>query len=246
MTIDRARFARQFGASANPQPPRYLGSRYNADGQFLSDPGNTIVCHLKGGSETEAALLEARAAVMAFAEPGELAFTAPESLHMTLFQGILDRRRTAPYWPADMADDLSVDETTERFIERLDGFEPGPAFAVEVTEVLPLGLIVKGHSEADRQALQLWRDRLADRFGYRHPDHDSYEFHITFAYPIRWIADNRIDPWADRLDALTAELRARVPVLDLRAPAFCSFETLDWFEELMVLPISAEATTVSA
>lgn len=26
-----------------------------------------------------------------------------------------------------------------------------------------------------------WRDALADIFGYRHPDHDTYEFHITFS-----------------------------------------------------------------
>jgi len=41
--------------------------------------------------------------------------------------------------------------------------------------------------------------------------------------------------WQYFLDSVLADIRRQAPVLELRAPAFCSFETMDWFEELVVL-----------
>ena len=223
-----------YSAANRPTPPTYLGTRYDASGQFLSDPGNTVVCHLVPNSATEAALLAARERIAAKA--GNLmSFTAPQSLHMTLFQGVNERRRKRPYWPADVALDTPLTEMTQMFTERLAGFIPGPAFAVEAIAALPSGLIVDGVTAADRAALATWRDTLADVLGYRHPDHGSYEFHITFAYPNAWIEPGDMLDWQNFLDSVLADIRRQAPVLELRAPAFCSFETMDWFEELVVL-----------
>lgn len=229
------KLARRFARSSQPQPPRYLGTRYDETGTFLSDPGNTIVSHLVPGSATEAVLLEAREKYRAMADAGDFAFTAASSLHMTLFQGILDRRRAQPYWPDDLPLDMPVAETTAEFITRLEGFAPGPRFAVEVVEATPLGLTVDGVTAEDRAALAQWRNRLADVFGYRHPDHESYVFHITFAYPIRWLADERVGAWADMLSEVKESIKAQAPVLELRAPAFCAFQDMNHFEELVVL-----------
>ena len=227
--------AQRFFRSSQPDAPRYLGTRYDETGAFLPDPGNTVVSHLVPGSATEAVLLEAREKYRAMPDAADLAFTAASSLHMTLFQGILDRRRHSPFWPDDLPLDTPVPEMTERFLARLDGFVPGPVFAVGVIEATPFGLTVDGVTPADRAALTDWRDRLADRFGYRHLDHDTYEFHITFAYPIRWLADERIPAWAEMLSAMTETIKAQAPVLELRAPAFCAFNDMNHFEELKVL-----------
>jgi hypothetical protein len=229
-----------FLAANHSGPPRYLGSRYDASGQFLSDPGNTVVCHLVQGSPTEKALLAARERIRQLGGDS-LALTAPDSLHMTLFQGILDRRRMAPYWPSDVALDTPVSAMTKLFAKRLASFEPGPAFAVEAKAVFPSGVIVDGVSAADRAALAEWRDRLADLFGYRHPDHDSYEFHITFAYPIRWFEPAELEAWRGLLDDVLAAIRRDAPVLELRPPAFCSFKDMNWFEELVRLETEVAA-----
>ena len=34
---------------------------------------------------------------------------------------------------------------------------------------------------------------------------------------------------------IEADIVRRAPVLELRAPAFCSFADMNWFEELLVL-----------
>jgi hypothetical protein len=49
-----------YAKSHNPKPPTHLGSRYREKGGFLPEAGNTVVCHLQKGSETERAIIEAR------------------------------------------------------------------------------------------------------------------------------------------------------------------------------------------
>ena len=153
---------------------------------------------------------------------------------MTLFQGIIEGRRSPPYWPADMAPDTPIDAMTAHYQARLASFEPAAPFAVELVRAVPTGLIVAGVTAADRQAMAAWRNRFAESFGYRHPDHDGYEFHITMAYLIDWLDDAAIPAWTTLLNAVAAEIRSQAPVLELRAPAFCSFADMNWFEELVV------------
>ena len=39
-----------FGRNANHAPPRHLGTRYDTEGRFLPEPGNTVVSHVTAGS----------------------------------------------------------------------------------------------------------------------------------------------------------------------------------------------------
>lgn len=227
---------RRFAKSANEARPNHFGTRYDASGQFLPEPGNTVVCHLEAGSATAAALADAREAYRAMPEADHLAFTPLSSLHMTLFQGIIEGRRRLPYWPEDLPLDTPIDEMTRIYAERLAGFAAGPAFNVRVTEALPTGLTVAPATAADDRALRDWRDGLAERFGYRHPDHESYVFHITFAYVVEWLDDAALPAWQLMLESVVADINARAPVLQLRPPAFCSFADMNHFEELLVLP----------
>lgn len=224
-----------YSASRNATPPRHFGRRYGSDGLFLPEPGNTVVCHLVEDSESQRAVIEARQKLLDMPQVSQFAFTPISSLHMTLFQGIIEDRRALPYWPADIALDTTIDRMTDLFQERLRTFAaPGP-FNVEVIEVTPAGLTVAGATQEDRRVMKEWRDALAGFFGYRHPDHDTYVFHITFAYPIRWLDDAVLPAWQDELDKALGGLRRKAPIIALRPPAFCAFEDMNHFAERLVL-----------
>jgi len=223
-----------FGRNANNVAPKHLGTRYATDGRFLREPGNTVVSHVTAGSPSEAAVLAVRDRLMAMPEAGQFAFTHPSSLHMTIFQGIIEYRRRPPFWPADMALDTPIDEMTEHYRGRLKHFVPLEPFRARVTEVTPTGLALEGDSAADRACLRAWRDAFAEAFGYRHPDHDDYAFHITYAYVIDWLDDAALPRWQAMLSEQLAYLRERAPVIELDPPAFCSFEDMNHFEELIV------------
>jgi len=218
----------------NPGPIPHLGTRYNSTGTFLRERGNTVVCHLADGSATSEVLLDLRERYLRMPGAGKLAFTAASSLHMTLFQGIIETRRALPYWPSDVPVETPVDDMTGIFMDRLAGFPPGEAFAVEVIQATPIGLTLDGVTERDRAILKDWRYRLADLLGYRHPDHDSYVFHITFAYMIERFDDATLAVWVPFLDEMSREIARRAPIIELRAPAFCAFDDMNHFEELMV------------
>jgi hypothetical protein len=224
----------KFLARNNAAPPR-LGIRYDAAGNFLSEPGNTIVCHLARRSASESAVLAVRERMLALPGADGLAFTPAASLHMTLFQGIIDSRRQHPYWPVDIPLKTGIDDMTRRFMSRLDGFDGCGSFEVRVTEVTPTGLTVAGVTEEDWRVMQAWRDKFADLFGYRHPDHDAYVYHITFAYLIRGLPEAAILDWQHVLDESLAFLQREAPVIELKEPAFCRFQTMKHFEELLIL-----------
>jgi len=234
MTVDLQKLTTHYAPGPDAPPPAHLGKRYDRAGVFQPEPGNTVVCHVVPGSETERALVDARARYLAMPEADKLAPTPVESYHMTLFQGIIEGRRRQPYWPADVATDTPIEAMTELMLKRLETFSAVEPFQVAVTMALPTGLIVEGATAADRHAMADWRNRFADVFGYRHPDHDSYQFHITMAYMIDWLDAASVPAWHAMLDEVTADIAARAPVLDLRAPAFCAFQDMNWFEELRV------------
>ncbi|GAB2177134.1 DUF1868 domain-containing protein [Dongia sp. agr-C8] len=224
-----------FLASRLDVPPPRLGIRYDAAGNFLPEAGNTIVCHLQRRSASEGAILQLRERLLRLPGADCLAFTPAASLHMTLFQGVVDTRRRHPYWPADIPLHLGIDDMTRRMMSRLDGFDGCGPFSVRAAAVTPTGITVEGVTEQDRQVMQAWRDKLARIFGYRHPDHEAYSFHITFAYVIRGIPDAAATQWQAALDDGLALLQREAPEIQLREPAFCRFRDMRQFEELLIL-----------
>jgi hypothetical protein len=230
----RPSLAEALASRTDLRPPR-LGIRYDAEGNFLPEPGNTIVCHLARRTASEAAVLQVRERLLALPGADCLAFTPAASLHMTLFQGVIDTRRKHPYWPADIPLHLAMDQITRRMMTRLDGFDGCGPFSVKAIEMTPTGLAVEPVTEKDARVMQAWRDKLASTFGYRHPDHDTYSFHITFAYVIRGIPDAAAAQWQRVLDESLDLLRRAAPVIELREPAFCRFRDMKHFEELLIL-----------
>jgi hypothetical protein len=224
----------KYSKSRHPEPPPHLGTRFDRSGRFQYEPGNTIICHVVEGSDTQAALIEARTQFLAMPEAAQFTFTPISSLHMTLFQGIIEYRRKPLFWPSDIALDTSIEEMTSIMLERLQAFKAPDPFKVAVTHARPTGLLVDGATGADRRAMRAWRDAFADLFGCRHPDHDDYAFHITFDYAIERLEDEALPRWQQMLDRVAADIRAKTPILELRPPAFCSFDDMNHFEERLV------------
>jgi hypothetical protein len=208
-----------YSKAHNPTPPPRLGRRYDRKGNFLPEPGNTVVCHLVEGSHTERAIIEARAKYLSMPEASLFAFTPIASLHMTLFQGIIEYRRHIPFWPEDVPFETPIGDMTALFLERLKSFAGGDPFRVHVTKAKPTGLVVEGISGDDRDAMKRWRNAFA---------------HITFSYPIERLDEAALPRWQQLLNDVVAEISERAPMLEMRPPAFCSFEDMKHFQELRV------------
>jgi hypothetical protein len=226
-----------FFASQRAAPPAHLGTRYDKAGAFQPEPGNTIVCHVVDGSETQRALIDARNRYLGMPEADHLTFTPVSSLHMTLFSGVIVSRRAAGEWPPGVPLDAPIDEATKILVAKLEAMQPSPPFKVAVQHATPIGLHLDGATQADRTAMRGWRDRLADLWGLHRPDHQTYPFHMTFAYVLDWLPDEALPRYDAMLAEVADDIRRRAPVLELRPPAFCAFNDMNHFQELRVLPV---------
>lgn len=224
----------EFAMQANGGPPERLGQRYDAD-RFLPDPGNTVVCHLDLSTAGGEAVLTARRRMMALPGAERLLFTPEDSLHMTVFEGVLDARRSVDAWPPFLDRMAQVDVVTEAMVARFEGFEGPGSFEVRVQAVRVGGLELCGATEADTAALLAWREALSGVFGYRQAAHDAYRHHMTFAYPLDWLPDALMPAWRDGFAEIEADLVVAAPLIPLHAAAFCRFSDMTRFEELVVL-----------
>lgn len=212
-------FAETFTEIGKAAPPRYLGIRFDMSGRFLPTPGNTVVSHVVPGSRTQAALERIRQALSHLPHGDRFAYTPVSSYHMTVFQGTIEGRRQHGYWPNGVSAEAPIEETTRFFLERLEDFPPAPPFRMTLTAVTPLGVVLTGATAEDERVVRKLRDELTVPFDYRHPDHDSYRFHITLAYPKVWLpvgAEETYLPALERLrDAFAEESRRSSSALPL-------------------------------
>lgn len=224
----------RFAASNNAAPPSRLGQRYSAT-KFLPEAGNTVVCHLDITTPQHRAVLKARDRMRALPGADRFLYTPAASLHMTLFDGVIETGRARGDWPADIDLNATVDSVTEALLHRLAHFSPRPEFNVRVVDIHPSGLGIEGATPEDEATMRAWRDALTAPFGFRKDTHDTYRFHMTFAYPVDWLPDALLPQWQRELHAILEDITREAPILPLNAPAFCRFADMTHFKELLVL-----------
>ncbi|WP_184327746.1 DUF1868 domain-containing protein [Rhizobium sp. BK529] len=224
----------QYSKTHNPAPPAHLGTRYRQVGGFLPEQGNTIVCHPVKGSETQQALIEAREKYLTMPEAPKFLFTPITSLHMTLFDGVIETERKQDRWPHDIPLDTPMNDMTELLAARLEGFSMFDPFNVAIVEARPSGLLLEGATEGDRRVMRAWRDAFAKLLGFRQPNHEEYKFHMTFAYAMERLEDEALPRWQAMLNEVVEDIRRAAPVLEFNPPAFCVYEDLNHFHELLI------------
>lgn len=212
-----------------------LGIRFDHEGRFLPEAGNTVVAQVLPGSATEAALIWLRGELQALPFGHHFAFTAVPSYHMTVFEGVIETRRAPGYWPPSIALDGSIDDATAAMAGMVADLPPLPDFAMRPVFVTPLGVTLAGATGADEAAVRVWRNCLAEAFGYRTPRHERYSFHTTLAYVHTWLPPEALPGYVAAMARLSAGFADRVHVMDLARPAFCRFADMNAFPPVVPL-----------
>ena len=228
-------FVENFVETGKMSPPRHFGRRYDAAGNFLPERGNTVICRVVPGSQTLAALVSVREGLLGLPFADRFAFTPVSSLHMTVFQGVVENRRLPGFWPIDVPLDTEVAETTSLFSRRLADFPPPLPFRMKLASVTPLGLSLAGATPDDERAVRTLRNNLVTPFGYSHPDHHTYRFHITIAYIKRWLPAGSERVYVPALKEFCRQFRENVDIADLEPPALCTFRDMTEFTPVITL-----------
>lgn len=217
------------GQGAAGPAPVAVGQKFSPEGQVIGYAGNTFLCHIPAGP-AHMALTAAAERLRAGPLAGAFAFLPPSSYHMTVFEGVTDRDRTNGRWPDWIDPSAPVDATTKAFLPHVCTLNLPASVTIRPTGLFGgFSVSVDGATEADRAALWQARAALREATGIRRPDFDSYAFHITLAYLLRWLTPQEAETVMQLSDAVAEDLKAAEPRIALGGVEFCRFDDMHAF-----------------
>lgn len=193
-----------------------IGKKFYEDGSVRRYPGNTVVADILPGCKAYAVMAQLRQWVLEEGLDGHMILMPEDSYHMTLFRGLNDQVREAPYWPESLPKDApmtDVDDHVSAAVEKAG--LPGPArMKFDSVSVSKTCMVVRLQpaDEAQNRILRQFRDRGAEHVGVFFPGHEKYTFHITLAY-------TRIVPEGEAAKKLET-LKERINAFLARQPEF--------------------------
>jgi hypothetical protein len=220
-----------------PSKPKYLNevpNKFDPDGNVQPFPGNTILCRLSNSSDLYTSLLFLYDKLQKSSLSHIYALLPPSSWHMTVFEGVVDKKRKPDTWPSNLALDAPLDQCTALFKDELSDFDlqTGSSYHLSVVDLAPLktGITLRLKPlEADNKALRGLRNRLADLLRIRARGHDQYGFHLGLGYLLRHLSDDQ----KAGIKALFVDHFQDVPKeFELGPPEFCVFKNMVAFETL--------------
>ena len=161
------------------------GGKFTPDGAVLPFPGNTIICHIDRNSVAYSALVALQSELKSGPFGQHFTFLPPESLHMTVFQGISGRNGPLP---EAVSSGTQRDEVSRILLDRIGGLCLPGRF-----RVAPRGLFaghsvtLEGATPGDEAELRRVRTLLRDPTGLGGRDFDTYTFHTTLSYLKGWL-----------------------------------------------------------
>jgi hypothetical protein len=224
--------------SQHKKYPKGIPHKFDPDGNVQSFPGNTIICHLSPSSEIYASMQVLYKKLKEHPLSHLYTMLPPSSWHMTVFEGALDKRRKAAYWPADLDLNASIADCTALLEKKLESFDLQyeTPFRLSVIGFKPLVSSISVHVEPrtaeENIAIRHLRDRLADVTKMRQKGHDKYRFHLTVAYILRYLSDEQEK---ELMEFLMRHFKDMPKELELGLPEFCRFEDMFAFERLLYL-----------
>ncbi len=225
------------GAGSDQTFPANVGRKFDAEGAVLPFSGNTFLCHVPQGSAAHAALSEASLALQAGRVASAFSFLPPSSFHMTVFEGVCDADRNGDTdrWPTCIRRDAPLAQINQTF-QTASGFVSLPTRQ----NVRPMGLFVgfsvalSGRSPLAEASLRRTRRVLRDVSGIYKKDFNDYDFHITLAYPLRWLTLAEANAVMDHADRVFDRLVMQAPCISLGPVEFCTFENMHAFSPQFV------------
>ncbi len=171
------------------QRPDAVETKFHRDGAVRRFPGVSIVAELRPDVPQHALLLEVQERARGASFGPKMSVLPPASFHMTVFDLLCAEVRRPENWSSELPLNAPLDEIDRWTKTRVDavGDWPGPS-RMGFAEIGPLGVslhvILDPADEVVVSTLAGFREAVSLATAIRHPNHDSYRFHISLAYRI--------------------------------------------------------------
>lgn len=207
------------------------GGKFTPQGAVLPFAGNTIVLHIPAASDAHAAMVGMQDALKSGPCAECFTWLPPASFHMTLFQGVSGPEPETG-WPEGIAPGTALDQITPVLSSRLDGVTL-PAARIRSRGLFAgHSLTVEGADAAQETLLRAARQHLRKTLRIDPPGFDSYVFHVSFAYLLRWLTDDQARDVITLSENIHARFADRLRDIALGPAEFCIFDNMYHFEPL--------------
>ncbi|TPX16633.1 uncharacterized protein E0L32_003574 [Thyridium curvatum] len=229
-----------------PQRPMYpegVLTKFSPEGVVLRFPGNTTLCHLPADCPLLPGLRDLYSALAAHPVLSKkVHLLPPASWHMTVFDGVRDSEREPVLWP-EGKHELPLAEMTSEFAGRLrelgqqleaEGLAPPYRMRVRNFDgaLIGIGIEVEGATADEERRMRRLRDRLADAMGFRAPNHETYQFHLSVAYLMRHLEPDDRAALDEVRDQHFPSIQREFTLGDVE---FCTFEDMYSFPRVFYL-----------
>ncbi|KAF5973126.1 RNA ligase/cyclic nucleotide phosphodiesterase [Fusarium bulbicola] len=149
-------------------------TKFSPDGSALRYAGNTTVCHIPAESPLLVGPWDVYNTITSHPTLSKsFHLLPPDSWYMTVFDGVREEE-------CEPGLVLEEEGLAPPYRMRAIGFQIGR---------FGMALDIVGATNEEERRMRRLRDRLADSFGFRAPNHLTYRFHVSIAYLIRWMGD---------------------------------------------------------
>lgn len=167
------------------QYTEHIGEKFHPDRSVRTFPGNTIICFVD--PQQHAGIFQecvwAQEQLKAMQCQHKFGFLPPDSFHMTVFQLLVDQPRIAEHWSPFLPHTASLEEMDRFVIEKVANIPAPMGFRIRYKFIRkPATIEVEPADLETEHTLRRYRKRISEATGVQYPDHDSYKFHISFAY----------------------------------------------------------------
>ncbi len=229
------------GLGPNPTPDAAL--KFHPDGSVKPFAGNTVICHIPQQCHFRDGAVALHDALVQSAFAHKLGMLPTESYHMTIYPGANDQNRLHSSWPGDVAIDAPIEQCSSTMKERMQAAHFTGPFPLRVRIDVPgtmhygraCTLRMMGADPGSERILRSLRDRLAEAYRYRAPDHDTYGFHVTIAYTMADLSAAEMAVYRAILQQVLDRVTATTPVLELGLPEYCTFRDMYRFDTEVML-----------
>ncbi|WP_425053347.1 DUF1868 domain-containing protein [Psychromarinibacter sp. S121] len=211
------------------------GRKFLPDGTLHLWPGNTMICHIDPDSDAHAALVDIQTELAAGPHAGAFTFLPPSSLHMTVFQGISGPSAHLFDWPEGVDTATPRDEVSRILLDRLEAVDLPDSRRIRALNVFAGHSMTVDGVGPDETGLRETRTRLRKATGLTSRGFDTYTFHITLAYLLRWLTEDEARDVCALSDDVFARQGDRLQDIRLGRVEFCNFEHMHHFEPLRLL-----------
>ncbi len=221
--------------------PKAVGLKFFPDGQVHTFPGNSIVCHVARVVSLIGRLDKLYERLCLAHAAASYALLPPSSWHMTLFDGVCEQERYVKRWPASLARDLPLVDINRSFEAQLRAGQFGPklTFAMRVKTFWPLKDLIAIELEPadakEERAIRALRVRLSETLGFSCPAPDTYTFHISLAYFIKYPTRNEKAELGNILTGEVEEMTKSLAPFVVGPPEFCLFNDMFAFSRRLYL-----------